>query len=65
METVTRRLVNRVEGALRCRIVKLDLEFVEYMNVTSWLVRSTKCLTVSEKIQRYHLFNILSIVPSY
>ena len=50
MESATRRVVNRVEKTLKCKVVRLSLDFVEDVNGKIWLVHSTECLYAVEKV---------------
>lgn len=50
METYCRHVVNCIQEAHQCSVVRLSLEFVEDSHGKIWLMRSTECLFAIEKI---------------
>jgi hypothetical protein len=50
MEATCRRVVNRIQETLQCKVVRLSVDFVEDSNGKLWLVNSTECLYAVEKI---------------
>jgi hypothetical protein len=50
METYTRRVVNRIQENLQCKVVRMSLTYVEDTNGKIWLTQSTECLYAVEKI---------------
>lgn len=50
MEAICRRVVNRVQETLQCKVVRLSVDFVEDTSGKIWLVQSTECLYAVEKI---------------
>lgn len=50
METYCRHVVNCIQEAHQCSVVRLSIEFVEDSHGKIWLMRSTECLFAIEKI---------------